>query len=292
MSTITYVTAFYNIGRVTYNADQNFNNYFAWINQLLQLPINIYFFTTEALHERLKYTPRHNLHFHITNKIPYFDRLDDIRASWDNFRTNNPAKDTPEFSAIMHAKFVWLKKAIKVDPFKSSHFAWLDAGITKVATNPELLPTLVPPEKIKCLLIQYTSMEEVKNVAFVDSCKYKIAGGFFLGPKGLMKVFCLSLIALAEYHLYTRRFGLEQEFITIIYKLYPEIFETFYGDFRDLFLNYNCCQRNLYLLELIFNDAVRYHDREEAVKVAKFMLKSPTIDDNQRTNLLSYLTSN
>ena len=43
---ITFVISFFNIGRRTDAHMQKFDNYFAWIEELLKLPINIYFFAS------------------------------------------------------------------------------------------------------------------------------------------------------------------------------------------------------------------------------------------------------
>ena len=70
------------------------------------------------------------------------------------------------------------------------------------------------------------------------------------------------MIAEAEYDLYKRRFGLEQEYMAII----DELFDLYYGDFKDLFLNYDECHRNVYLLDYIF---IMYSTRIKRLKMAR-----------------------
>lgn len=280
--TITFVTSFFDIGRKTDAPMQKFDNYFAWIETLLRLPINIYFFTSPEIHDRINYTPRSNLKFKFLPEVPYFDRIDEIKDAWKNYVTGNTAKDTPEFGAMTHAKFMFLCQAIAYDPFGSEHYAWIDAGLVKVATNPELIPMLSPPDKIRMMMLNYISNAEVNDPNFIYSCRYKYAAGIFIGPKALMRVFCLRMMAQAEYDLFYNRFGLEQEYMAIVYRKHPELFDPYYGDFSDLVVNYSEANSNPHIAKTIMNEALKHNDKEEAKKVAHYILRSPNINDVER----------
>lgn len=217
--------------------------------------------------------------FKLVEEIPYYDRLTEIQGAWRNYITNNPRKDTPEFGAITHGKFKFLYQAIADDPFGDEHYAWIDAGIFKIALHPELIPGLIPPSKVKIMILNYISKEEVNNENFVNSCRYKCAAGFFVGPKELMRVFCLLILAQGEYDLYHKRFGLEQEYMAIVYRKHPEVFDPYYGDFSDLIINYYITNNNYDIVKRILIEAIRYGDKEEAQKVAKYLLRSGTIDE-------------
>lgn len=271
---ITFVTCFFDIGRETDASLQKFDNYFAWIERLLQVPINLYFFTSPEIHDKLQYTSRSNLKFHFIPEIPYFEHLDVIREAWTYYRTGNPKKDTPEFAAITHAKFILLCRAMRENPFGDEHYGWIDAGLLKIATNAELIPTLQSPNLIRTMMLSYTGMEEVKEEEFVKTCRYKFAGGLFVGPKDLLRVYCLRMIAEAEYHLSRGKFGLEQEYMAIIYRRHPELFDCYYGTFTDLIVNYNGLHTSYPLIRNIFIEALKYNDREEAGKVAHYVCNS------------------
>ena len=268
--TITFVTSFFDIGRKTDAPMQKFDNYFAWIESLLKLPVNLYFFTSPELHDKFKYTPRPNLIFKFLPEVPYFDRIEEIKHAWKNYVTGNPTKDTAEFGAMTHAKFKFLCQAMADDAFGSSHYSWIDAGLLKVATSPELIPTLTPPDKIRMMMLNYISDSEVKDPNFIYSCRYKYAAGLFIGPKALMRVFCLRMIAQAEYDLFYGRFGLEQEYMAIIYRKHPELFDPYYGDFSDLIVNYAGPNSNLHIINNILKEALRHDDIDEAMKIAHY----------------------
>lgn len=281
--TITFVTSFFDIGRKTDAPMQKFDNYFAWIEELLKLPINLYFFTSPELHDRFKYISRSNLIFKFLPEVPYFDRIDEIKDAWKNYVTGNSTKDTAEFGAMTHAKFKFLCQAMADDPFGSSHYGWIDAGLVKVATNIELIPMLSAPDKIRMMMLNYISNAEVSDPNFIYSCRYKYAAGVFIGPKPLMRVFCLRMIAQAEYDLFYNRFGLEQEYMAIIYRKHPELFDPYYGDFSDLVVNYSEAHSNPHIAKGILNEALKHNDKEEAKKVAHYILRSPNINEMERT---------
>lgn len=257
---ITFVTAFFDIGRKTEEPLQKYDNYFAWITKLLELPINLCFYTTQDIHDKLVYTPRSNLKFIITDKIPMFDKLSQIKTIWPSYITNNREKDTAEFACLSHSKFHFLKQAIEDNPFNSTHYGWIDAGLLKIAKEAELIPLLNPPDKVKLLLMNYINKDEVLNPAFVRTCRYKIAGGLFIGPKAMMKEFTEEIINLAIEDINKGNFGLEQEYMAIIYCRRRELFSPYYGDFCDLIYNYNMCQRNKWLPERVLQEAIRTGD--------------------------------
>lgn len=285
ITSITFVTAFFNINRVTNNPMIKYENYFDWIQQLLQLPINLYFITTADVHARLQYEPRDSLKFHIVDKIPFFDKLPLIEGCWDKYRTNNKEKDTAKFACLTHAKFHCIKQAININPFDSTHYAWIDAGILKIARNAELLSQLVAPDKIKLLMLNYTSNNEIKRGDFVLTCRYKIAGGLFVGSKALMEKFIDAMITEAEVSLKQGIFGLEQEFMAIVYKKQPELFEPYYGDFCDLITNYHSCNNTFWLVTQCMIQALQDNNIIEAKKVAAYLFASPNYNGDKRALL-------
>lgn len=270
---ITFVTAFFDIGRKTDDPSNKFENYFDRISALLKIPINLYFFTSQAVHDRLVYEPRQNLKFVITEDIPYFDRLPQVEEIWKTYITDNPTKDTPQFACFTHAKFQFVKRAMEANPFDSTHYAWIDAGIFKVATNGERLPQLRPPAKIKLMNLNYIGETEVSHPDFIRTCRYKIAGGFWIGPKDLMSKFIDLMIGIVEADLAQGRFGLEQEYMAIIYRRHADLFDPYYGTFTDLIVNYERCERSHYLVNAVFHAAMKEGDPTEQMKVAMYLHK-------------------
>lgn len=273
---ITYVTFFYDIGRKSQDPTNKFDSYFPNIEKLLQLiekcdNCHLLFFTTQNLMDQIRQNFHQNLHgdsnsrnfvhqnlrgdsttqnfvhqnskikFIITDK--YFGEEDINLITYiynlQNYQTNNPTKDTPEFIALTLGKFLAIKKAIQLNPFGSKYYGWIDAGLLKVAQNSELLNDIIPSEKIKLMILDNINYDETLDINFVKKCQYKIAGGFFLGNKDNMLKFCNLIINEKFMLMYNNRIGLEQEIMTIIYLKHTDLFNPYYGAFTDLFINYN-----------------------------------------------------
>jgi hypothetical protein len=271
MTSITFVSQFFDIGR-NQNIDVlSLKNYITNINKLLQLNINILFYTTKQLHDQLQYTNRANLKFIFLDQPPWYDRLDKVIEVTKNYQTGFKDKDTPQFMCITLGKFQLLKDAIALNPFDNKYYAWIDAGIFKVIQQVNLLPEITPSELVKCMILNYTSEAEIASPTFINSCRYKIAGGFFLASSDNMIIFCDKILACASEYLNNGYFGLEQEFMAIVYVKNKELFDPYYGDFADLLTNYKYLHHNYWLPYRVFNTATDDIDKD---RVCKYLLKS------------------
>lgn len=275
--TTTYVTSLFDIGRRSEGLGGPLDSYVDWLGQLLALPIDLVCFTTPDIAERLAPVRRANLRVELldgTGALPCFDQIEEVRGAWRRHRTNDPAKDTPEFACLTHAKFPLLRRAIAANPHRSSHFGWIDAGIAKVATELERLPTLVPRDRVRLLQIRYTAAAEIARPDFVDECRYKVAGGFFTGRADLLDDFARVVEALAQRDLQGGRFGLEQEYMAIAYRTDPVAFDPYYGDFCDLVASYDRCRGSVPLVSALLADAIAAGDHLEAERVRSFLRSS------------------
>ena len=265
----TFVTGFFDIGRNTDEPHQKFENYFAWINSLLSININLYFFTTPQLYSHFVYTPRSNLIFKFCDP-PSLNLLPFIKKTWHKYITNNPAKDTAEFAAMTLGKFKLVEQAIEDNPFNTGHFGWIDAGLLKISSQPLLLSNLSKFERIRVMLLNYISEGEIQDTNFVLQSRYKVAAGLFTGPTLLFQRFIHEIFEIVNYDL-ENRCGLEQEYMAIVYRKFPDLFEPYYGDFQDLIVNHNTYQTNHSFIQRIYQDALRHNDEKEAEKVKRYL---------------------
>lgn len=252
MEDTTFITALYDLGR---KSDQyDLNKYIDLLNKLLSLPLKFIIYTTSEI--KLKLNPKDGVQFILDQPIPYTEKLTEISRVWgQKYRTNNPDKDTALFGCLTHAKFYWLYDSIN-NYCQTKNVAWIDAGIFKIALEPELLPTLKPTDKIKLMALNYTNKIEIKIPTFVHECRYKVAGGFFIGPVELMRRFCQHMMSFNIE-------GLEQEYMAVVLSTNRDLFDVYYGDFCDLFRNYNKVIYNKYLLERAIQTAHLYQDYQE-----------------------------
>jgi hypothetical protein len=272
---VTYVSAFYNIGRVSSHPMLSFESYFARIEQLFALPIKLVFFTTSDILARLegRYTPRADLIIHVEEVHPYAGYVGEIQNIWGSYQTNLPSKDTAEFAALTFAKFMWVKAAIDTNLHKTTHFAWIDAGLFKIATEADLIPSLIPHDKVRIMIMNYTTLSEVEDPNFVLTCRYRTAGGFFTGRADFMLRLCRFMITTSLSYLAQGQFGLEQEFMIICYVKHPDLFDPYYGDFHNLINGYYhpTDATPHWLIPRVRSEALRHNDQLELSRIDRYL---------------------
>lgn len=241
MNDTTFVSCFYDIGRKHDEDKYKFESYFVWIEKLFSLDIKLVFYTSQQLYSKINSLNKtKNIFILIFDEIPLFKEKERLSLNWNKFITNNPKKDTLEFAILTHSKFYFLEQSIKLDYYNTKYFAWIDAGISKVVKNIEILPKLSQfNDKIKICQINNFTFAQVRNPNFYLQTRYGVAGGFFTGSKENMLILIEKINKVREELLSKHSvFGLEQEYISRILFDEPELFFPYYGDFDTIFTNY------------------------------------------------------
>lgn len=265
---ITYVSAFFDIGRKTEAHLQNMDNYYPWINSLLALDISLVFYTQPTILPKLSFIPRDNLKIITMDTHPYSIYYEETKKNWEQYKTNNPSKDTYQFACLSHSKFKFLQMAIESNYFNHEYYAWIDAGLAKIAHQFTSIPNLiVPNKKVKICMLNYIHPLEIKSKTFVQVCQYKIAAGFFLGSKEYMTSFCKAM----QDEIKDGIFGLEQEYMAIVYINHEELFEPYFGDFVDLIQNFGKFRGTQWIVEKYLKTANDNKNSKEAEKVLAYL---------------------
>jgi hypothetical protein len=151
-SDLTLVTALYDIGREKNGDGRAFSDYLRWFESTLKIRSAMIIFVSSTLKEFVEKARKKMMHLTliITQELteipqykylPYVQKLiEDQKTPIDQlFGKFIPTKDLvhrfPMYSIIIYSKFGWLKKAIKLNPFQSKCFLWVDAGISRFADN-------------------------------------------------------------------------------------------------------------------------------------------------------------
>ena len=87
----------------------------------------------------------------------------------NNFKIHNldNGKDIPLYNILNCNKFFFIEEAIRLNPFNSTHFVWLDFRINYVAQSCEEIHNWIYniPDKIKQLCINpYYSVSPIQNL--------------------------------------------------------------------------------------------------------------------------------
>ncbi|MBN2374680.1 hypothetical protein JXL19_12930 [bacterium] len=139
---VTFITALFDIQRDEKGDGRNINQYLEWFKRTLKLntPMIVYVeskfedfvkqnrpleYKTKIIIQRMEDLSYFKYKEHILRiinskeykaKIRHPDRIECI---------------LPEYDIIQYSKFGWLEEAVRINPFETDYFFWIDAGISR-----------------------------------------------------------------------------------------------------------------------------------------------------------------
>ena len=145
MKNVTFVSALFDIDRVD---GRKWDQYLKWFDVTLKLRVPMLLFITEDLQEfvdeRRGDLPTKTVHI-TPEEIPYYHLKEPIQniLDSDDFKNNISDPERIEckqamYSVIQYSKFPWLDHAVKLNPFDSDVYFWLDAGGSRFFNNFDL----------------------------------------------------------------------------------------------------------------------------------------------------------
>ncbi|XP_076435932.1 protein HtrL-like [Babylonia areolata] len=140
----TVVTAMFDIGRGAWQSEyaRPYRHYLSFLEPLMKLQVNVVAFA-DSLAASVIRGARHGQSLRTrvvemeVEDLPYFRLRDKFRAIMDsdNYSTGNPLvssrhpeANVPEYDVLMLSKVHFVMEAMRIDPFNSSYFIWLDGG--------------------------------------------------------------------------------------------------------------------------------------------------------------------
>ena len=162
-----------------------------------------------------------------------------------------PIRDTIEYATLVWSKPATVLSVAEENPFKSSHFGWIDFGIPHVA---ELLDvdwdavekacTATP--KIRLCERMATAPEEVEDpYYFYSANSARMCGGLITGAKEsiaeLSEIFETEIARMAE----TGTYALEEQVLAAATALRPDLFDTWYGCYYGVLTNVTQARRDI-----------------------------------------------
>ena len=206
MNTVTLVTAFFDINREKNGDGRTITEYLQWIHQTLQLNCNLYVVTEDKFREfflnnRPKHLPMHlkTIKFEESHYYQYYDRIKEILASPEYkakvLHPNRVECVMPEYNIIQYSKFHYLEMAINQNPFQSSSFFWMDAGISRFFLDVDIrkpypskpVQDFLASNLDKFLIQRRHDLETFEiNDDFVWNSANLLSGGMFGGGKNII----------------------------------------------------------------------------------------------------------
>jgi hypothetical protein len=138
---VTCVTGLYDINRKKFDG-REIASYKAWLMDTvaaLHVPMVVYLDATlgwksDVLRHRPFGHPTIVLETKLQN-VPAYKYRPAISAALDNksYQRNpdNLVNKTPDYAVVIYSKLFWLEEVASVNPFNSSRFAWVDAGLSR-----------------------------------------------------------------------------------------------------------------------------------------------------------------
>lgn len=252
MSDITIVSAFFSFKKNKYNS---LDIYKFWGSNLLPfLNKNLVIFTDEdnydfiislrpnELREKTRIIKMNIQDFYMMNYIDYLkkDLERDHESSYHNL----------DLYMIWNEKLNFIKKAINLNFFNSSHYAWCDFGCVRNSKYPELylknFPNLakITENKIYLFKADCEFNQEDFNNPYDDKYRYwngAICGSFFIGIKDLLlKMNYLFYNEIMKNFINQNKFiGKDQNLYICLYLSHPELFKLINGENDDYSIQFS-----------------------------------------------------
>lgn len=256
MTNYTIVTGFFDIGRDLWDySSRDKSKYFDFGKRLLTLDDNMIIFIDEKYNDfvleyrkgKLEKTIIKNIRLKDLPYFRYYTKINDIMNS-NEFKTgiiepDRPEMTKPEYNILIWSKIFLINEAIKNNNFNSTHFIWIDFGITnKILLNKYLNTKLFKkkhiPDKIKIMCRSMPQNDDLNIDNFYKSHINRFAATVFSGNID-------SFIKFQEYfdkeviNCFEKKLvDCEQSLYSIIYLKHPELFELYFGDWLDLITKY------------------------------------------------------
>lgn len=186
MSSTTFVTAFLDL-REDHNIKRPPHVRFEHFKTHLDANLNIVVFLSRRFQDDFTPFIKENVHV-IYIELNETDTYKTITTSPILPESRTPTHDTLNFLILMNTKTEFMERAIKIDPFHSTHFAWIDFSIAHVfknrAASVQQLNLLQNTRlKSKCLAVPGCWNKDTGMSYIHNSVNWRFCGGFFIGDK-------------------------------------------------------------------------------------------------------------
>jgi len=151
-------------------------------------------------------------------------------------------RNTASYCIVTNFKVHAMKIAYDLNPFHTTHFAWIDFGGGHICKNmSQFLPEIMrsPKPGIAMLYITYRSAEEIQDrKRYMQGGPCGLAGNFWT-----IEASCVDRLFLAFYEAF---YGLllegvghgDEQTFQFVYHRFPEMFSLSYGDYGSVYSNY------------------------------------------------------
>lgn len=264
--TMTVVTALYDIHRT----DRSFSSYLSWfpgtLNMLSKYPMIV--FCKDRVVGDMVWNARSKLPSNMTavvleNQYPLYPLLPSFMplfAAHESHRVDSewhPEYENHEYILVQFSKFVWMQKAVSQNYLPpTSHYMWVDAGISRFMTWEQWFFSLKPVtfphvyqnhlSPVVCIQTVYIHMEDVpSSSAFLEAFGKRsnlFKGGMFGGTREAIEWLSAKVLDILQKDMMDKYIlDNEQAAMALLYARQPNRFEILFpSDFGASDYDYGC----------------------------------------------------
>lgn len=202
-------------------------------------------------------------------------------------RKDNPyqgdERNTASYYLLCMARYSLMLTTIKLNPFGSTHFAWLNIciermGYKNVAHLDEIF-TGPPRDKVSTVHIDYIPQTLLTNPKeYYEFGRCSLCSGFFTGNAKNMTLFAEKIIEKFMYYLELGYGHADEQLYLPVFYENRELFEVYYGNYFDMITNYGGLYDNIIMpLHFVLPKAVAAGDWLTSYNVSKWVINSKKI---------------
>lgn len=236
----------------------------------------------------------YELEFKYTYFYRHLSRLEELQRSF--FILNGDIQhETPLYVILNNNKFCFIEQSIMLNPFKTTHFLWMDFGINHVALSTDNIHEWITkiPDKIRQLCINpYIERDEPRQ--FFQNIHHNCAGGLFSGSAENMFKYCQLFKEKTEQIYNEGWYQIDEAVMTMVQRENLDMFDFFFGDYEGIVSNYLRPVHSLILIQLVMNKCIALNKPDWLYKMLVYMepfyldmVKKNEIDEN----LLNYINN-
>lgn len=205
----------------------------------------------------------------------FYKDLDLLKELQTKFHIFNGFTDheTPLYIILTNNKMDFIEKSIEYNPFKSTHFVWMDFGINHVAENTNRIHDWIYkiPDKIKQLCIN-PYLENICYKEMFQNIYHHMAAGLFSGSTQNLLIYSQLFKEKTKLIYQEDWYQLEEAVMTMVQRENPELFDLYYGDYQGIVSNYIHPINNLDLILNGCKKALDNNNVELAYKIGCYCI--------------------
>lgn len=251
MNELTLVTGFFNLSSIDGSMSKPHDRYFELAEYIFKLNYNVVFYIEPTNYMRIwngrkKYNLLNKTLIITKNlkELRYFDKYNEA----DEFDRKNPlmmqdkGKHTTSYLLFMYNKVELIDEVIKMNPFGSKTFGWIDFGIDYITKGFDMSRILESQSvKVKiCEVVHIPKDEIISNQLNKIATNYvaRTVGGFWIGNVIMMNIFIYKFREWVDRLWKNGLLTYDENIYECILQLNPEITEKYYGRYWYFFENW------------------------------------------------------